>query len=885
MLTDLTYRLRALFRRQRMDDELHEELQHHLEREAEKYRSRGISPVAAIRQARLAIGGPEQVRQHCRDTRGTRFLEDLLQDLRFAVRQLQKSPGFTFTTLAVFALGIGASTAIYAFVNAALVQPLPYRDPSRLVALYEHIPVGERYHLSEFDYYAWKERNRVFTSLDVYRPDRFTLSEAVGAEEVSGAIISAAFFRTLGVAPFLGRDFRSGEDQPSTAQTVMLSYEAWQKRFGSNKNAIGSAVVLDGQPFLIIGVLPPWFHFAPVGRAEFWRPLHQLCSDNHSCFPYYGVARLNKGVSVEAAFENMSSIARQIATEYPQHNRDRSATVIPLSDAILGDIRPTLLALLSGAGLLCLIGFVNVSSLLLVRSETRRREIAVRGALGASRMRLIRQFTVEGFLLAAAGCILGMALTVCSIKFLANQIPENLLENMPYLQGVRWNTNLALFAISVSILGGLLFSAGPALYLFFSDMQKGLVEGGRTSAGRGWRRLGAGLVAVELAITVVLLVSAGLLAKSFYVLLHLDIGISSEHLALLHVSKPVSNTSVDENEDVREIELEQKVLARMKSLPGVTSVGVSRELPFGSGEGFSHLFAHFRAVGRPYVGLGEEAIDQTISVGYLEALQARLLKGRYFAETDNDSRPRVAVINRTMATLNFPGEDPIGKRIINEYDPEHPIEIVGVVDDLKDGPLDMPPTSAIYSPFNQLPTYNFYVTVRATQSEKTLLSSMVVAAHQIDPELIVDRQESMADRINNSQSAYLHRSAAWIAAGFSAIALSLGIVGLYGVVSYSVGQRTREIGVRMALGAQRSSVYQLILIEASWLAAVGIAGGIISSLGVAGFLRGMLFGVSPWDVPTLASVTIMLVAAALLASFIPARRAASINPTEALRAD
>jgi macrolide transport system ATP-binding/permease protein len=879
MLTDLVYRLRVLARRQHVEDELQQELQNHLEREAQKYCERGVSPESAKRQARLALGGLEQVRQKCREARGTRLLEELLQDLRFAVRQLRKNPVFTLTAILVFGLGIAASTAIYAFVNEALVKPLPYRNPSTLMALYERIPVGDRYHLSDFDYHAWKQRNRVFTSLDVYRPDRFTLKESGGVEDVSGAVISDGFFHTLGVAPLLGRDFRPGEDQPSAAKTVMLSYETWRNRFGANPHVVGTAVMLDGDSFVIVGVLPREFHFAPVGRAEFWKTLHGLCQDNHVCFPYYGVARLQEGVSIGAALENISSIAQQIAVEFPQSNRDRSANVISLADAILGDIRPTLMALLSGSGLLALIGFVNVSSLLLVRAESRRREIAVRGALGASQTRLVRQFAVEGFLLAAFGCGLGLAVTYGLLGFLARQIPANLIVNMPYLEGVRWNVHLLLFAVAVSILGGVLFSAGPALHLFFSDMQKGLMEGGRTSAGRGWRRLGASLVALELAITVVLLVSAGLLAKSFYRLSHVDIGIDADHLAVLHVARPGLQ------DDKGSLAMERQIIARMSALPGVTSVGVSTEPAVGSGEGFSHLFTHYRVAGRASVGVGDEAFDQTASVGYLQTLRARLLHGRYFTDADDASKPGVAIINRTMARQEFPGEDAIGKRIISQYDPDHPSEIIGIVDDVKDGPLDLKPTAAVYNPFNQNPFNNFYVTVRTSQSEKAILPSLVKAVHAIDPGLIADEEESMTDRIDNSQTAYLHRSAAWVVTGFAGLALLLGTVGLYGVVSYSVGQRRREIGVRMALGAQRHSIYQLILTEAAWLAAFGVTGGVAGSLALTGLLRGMLFEVSPWDTETLLFVACVLVAAALLASYVPARRAASVNPTEALRTE
>ncbi len=801
------------------------------------------------------------------------------QDLHFAVRQLRKSPSFTLTAIVVFALVIAGSTAIYAFVDAALVKPLPYRDPSQLVALFERIPVGDRFHLSYGDYLDWKRLNHVFSSLDVYRPERLTLKTATSPEEVSAARVSDGFFRTLGVSPVLGRDFRSGEDLLNAPQTVILSYETWQKRFAANRAVMGQTITLDGVPSLIIGVLPSGFHFAPVVAAGFWTTLHWQLPNTRDGAPYYGVARLTEGVSVATAYADISSIARQIAIDYPHSNRDRTATVILLTDAIVGDVRPTLVALLTGAFLLSLIGFVDVSSLLLVRAESRRREIALRGALGATRIRLVRQFAVEGFLLAGAGCLIGLALTFCSINILIRQVPHSLLDKMPYLQGLHFNPHLLCFALMVSVAGGALFTLGPAMQLFMSDIQKGLMEGGRTAAGRSWRRAGASLVVVELAVTVMLLVSAGLLTKSFYRLLHEEIGISADHLAVLHI------VGQDNWTDPHFIAVEKQVRSAMAALPGVTSVGDSEQPVLESGEGYTHTFAHFRVVGRTYLGEGDEANDHGVSVGYFETLRARLLQGRYFSEEDDASKPRVALINRTMAYKIFSGEDPIGKTIVNEFQKDLPLKIVGVVDDIKDGPLDTEPTPAVYMPINQNPTNDFYVTVRTSQPPETMLHSMVKVVHQIDSGLIADDEDTMTGRINNSQSAYLHRSAAWIVDAFAALALLLGTIGLYGVISYSVGQRTREIGVRMALGAQRPAVYQLILKEACWLTVLGIGGGILGSAATAGLLRSMLFGVSPWDRATMLAVVCVLAAATLLASYLPARRAASINPTEALRAE
>ena len=828
----------------------------------------------------LAVDDTAQVPKQFRNTQSTQWLRDLLKDLRYCVRLLRRTPGFVLTAILVLALGIGAATAIYAFVNATLVKPLPYREPARLMALFEHNPVGDRFHLSDFDYRMWKQRNNVFTSLDIYEPYRDTLTKPEGPEMVSAAVVSDGFFRTLGVTPALGRDFLPGEDRPSAPQTTILNYATWKYRFGGDEKVLGRTVKLGGESYTVVGVLPPEFHFAPAGRVEFWTTLHGECEGNRVCFPFYGLARLRDGVSSAAAYEDLSAIAREIATEYPQYSRDRTATLVPLTEVILGDVRPTLMALMSGAGLLCLIGFVNVGGLLLVRAEKGKRETAVRAALGASNMRLLRQYAVDGLLLAGLGCLLGVVLAKGSIGTLAKQIPPNLLENMPYIENIHLSVRVILFAAAVSAIGGVLFFAGPAIHFLCSDLRTRLTEGGRGAAGMGWRRLGASLVATEIAITVVLLIGAGLLTKSFYRLLHVDVGIRPSHLALLHVSRLSPGNDAASN-----IELERRVVMRMAALPGVTAVGVSGKPVVASGEDFKSTMGHYRAVGRPTMGPGPEPMDETVSSGYFETLGARLIAGRTFTEADDAAKPRRAVINRTLAKELFPSEDAVGKLILSAFDLQHPIEVVGVIDDIKDGALDLHPIPAVYSPFNQRPRSGFYVTVRMSQSPKSLLTSMVQAVHQIDPTLIANEEETMAARIDNSEAAYLHRSAAWVIAGFATLALLLGTVGLYSVISYSVGQRTREIGIRIALGAQKPAVYRLIFGESAKPVIAGLAGGLLCSFWLTAFLRGMLFGVSPWDKETMCVVVCVLAGASLVASYIPARRAASIEPTEALRAE
>jgi len=571
----------------------------------------------------------------------------------------------------------------------------------------------------------------------------------------------------------------------------------------------------------------------------------------------------------------MTSIAQQLERQYLNSNRSRSAMMLSLTDVIVGDIRPFLLVLLSGAGLLLLIVCVNVSSLLLVRSESRKRETAIRSALGASRARLVRQFVTEGMLLVAAGSALGIAFAYEAMQLLARLVPAEMMASMPYLHGLGLNLRVVLFAVAISVFAGLLFSLTPILRLPAADMREELAEGSRGSAGTIWRRFGANLVVVELAIAVVLLVGAGLLGKSFYRLLHVDIGLQPDHLAMLRIGARGERYA----KDAQVVALEQQILARIASLPGVKSVGITTDLPVGDGDGITQ----FQVVGKPLLREHNEANNRPVSSSYFTTLQARLVRGRYFTEAEDASKPRVAIINQTLAKQYFAGEDPIGKQISYANPPT--LEVVGLVDDIQEGPLDMTIRPAIYVPFSQYPDNDFALVVRTSQAEQSLLPEMSRAIHQIDPGIFTYGEVTMSDRINNSPSAYLHRSSAWLVGGFAGLALLLGVVGLYGVIAYSVSQRTREIGVRMALGAQRSSVYQLIMKEAGWLIAVGIVAGLVCSVAATTLMRKLLFGVSSWDASTMAVVAGVLGGCALLASYIPARRAASVNPVEALRAE
>ncbi|MGI8771410.1 MAG: ADOP family duplicated permease [Acidobacteriaceae bacterium] len=874
-------RMAGIFPAHQREREFADEIDSHLQMHIEDNLRSGITPEQARRDAILKLGGVESTKQAYRNRETIPLLENLLRDLAFAIRQLRRSPGFTCTAILMLALGVGASVALFAFVDAALIKPLPYRNPNRLVDVTETARVFPRANLSYPDYLDWKKYNTVFSSLDMYNGTGYLLSTPTGAEPVPGARVSDGFFRTLGIRPVLGRDFYAGEDLPGKPKTVMLSYANWQKRFGARKDVIGQTVALSGIPHTIIAVLPPEFQFALRGDAEFWAPFQagsSPCDQRRSCHGLYGMGRLRDGVSVRSALANMISIATQLERQYPDSNRGQGASVLPLSEVIVGDVRPILLALLSGAGLLLVIACVNVSSLLLVRSESRKREIAVRGALGASPMRLVRQFITEGLVLVVGGSALGLMAAYGAMQILLRLISKDMMSSMPYLHGLGLNLHVLLFAAAISLLAAALFSITPMLRLPLRKVQDGLTQGGRGSAGTTWRRLGANLVVLELAIAMVLLVGAGLLGKSFYRLLHVELGFQPDHLATLQVA--ISETRYPKDEQV--VAVERQIVSRAAGLPGVRAAGVTTMLPV-SGNGNTNWI---RFVGRPYHGEHNEVNERDVSSGYFTTLQAKLLRGRYFTGDEDATKPRVVIINKTLARQYFPGEDPVGKRIGDtDLSAKSIQEIIGVVDDVKEGSLDSEIWPATYSPFNQGPDTFFNVVVRTSQPEQTVLPTLAAAIHQVDPGIGTMDPATMVQKINDTPSASMHRSSAALVGGFAALALLLGVVGLYGVIAYSVSQRTREIGVRMALGAQRSSVYQLILKEAGWLTATGIAAGLLCSILAATLMSKLLFDVHAWDLPTLAGVAIVLGISALLASYFPARRAASVNPVVALHTE
>jgi predicted permease len=880
-------RLRAWLRKltglvptQQQEQDFSSELDSHLQLHIDDNVRAGMTPADARRSAIIKLGGIEHTKQAHREGRTFPLLETTLQDIRYALRQLRRSPGFTATAILMLALGIGASIAIFAFVDAALIKPLPYADPTRLADVAERGVAFPRSNISYMDFRDWQRLNKVFSSMEAYTGGGFLFKTSTGVEPVPAARVSDGFFRTLGIRPMLGRDFYSGEDRPNAPATTILSYGTWQRRFGGRKDVIGQTINLSGNPTTIVGVLPEDFLFPPRGGAEFWTTVHQLtsCEKRRSCHNLFAIGRLKDGVSFETAQTEMAAIAKQLEIQYPGSNRDQGAHIAPLPELIVGQIRPILLVLLAGAFLLLVIACVNVASLLLVRSESRRREFAVRGALGASPSRLIRQFITEGFVLVAAGTFAGLASGTLAMRLLLSLVSKDMLASMPYLSRLGLNSHVLLFTAAIALLAAAIFSLTPVLRLPTATMREALNDGDRASAGTLWRRLGANLVVLELTIAVVLLVGAGLLGKSFYRLLHVDLAFEPTNLATLFVSLP-QNTY---NKDELVVTAAHKIIDRVSTLPGVTSVAITSTLPV-SGNGNTNWI---RIVGHPFHGEHNEVNEREVSSDYFKTIHAQLLRGRLLTQQDDATRPRVTVINKAFADKYFPSEDPIGKKYGNgDLAPDSIKEIVGIVDNIRESSLDEEIWPAEYKAHNQDADSFFALVVRTSGDPKSIMPSLSAAVHQVDPGIGTFNELTMQQRINDSQTAYLHRSAAWLVGGFAALALLLGVVGLYGVIAYSVSQRTREIGVRMALGAQRGTVYQLILREAGLLTAIGITAGIVCALGASTMLRGLLFNIRTWDISTLAFVAIVLGAAALIASYIPAHRAASINPVEALRAE
>ena len=808
-------------------------------------------------------------------------MESFVQDVRYAFRMLAKSPGFTAVAVLTLALGIGANTAIFSVVNVAMFHALPYRAPEQLVHLWETRPAHEfvQMEASRPNFLEWQASNHVFSGLAGYTGMDFAMTGRGTPQRIYAARVTANFFDVLGVQPLLGRAFGGDEDRSGGERIVMLSYGIWQNRFGGDPKLLGQALTLNGQPYTVVGILPREFQFAKRGNAEVWVPLNPSPDEaSRRTFHWVNViGRLRPGVTVQQAQSEMTRLSQRLAEQYPDANTGGDAHVLSLRDEIVGPIQPVLFALLAAVGLVLLIACVNVANLLLARAKARQKEIAVRLALGATRWRLLRQVLTESVILALCGGTLGLLWARWGVALIIASIPEQILAFIPYLRGLSLNLGVLEFTLALSFLTGIIFGLVPALQGSQLNLQDALKEGSRGAGGAAHQRVRNVLVVSEIALSLVLLAGAGLLIKSLVRLLDVNPGFETQNLLAMPVSAPPTRYS----DQQRNTSFLRQLLDRTQTVAGVRGAAVIDTMPLNGGG-----TTGFAVEGRPSPAPGQapEANTRDVSPNYFSVMGIPLLHGRFFTDQDKPGGPVVLIINKTLADKLFLGEDAVGHRFIFNFGPQPIVaEIVGVVGDEQLGSLDKALTPVLYSSSIQSNDTDFTLLVRTAADPASVTAAVRSEIANIDPDVLISSAVTLRNVIADSPSVFLRRFPALLIGSFAVLAVLLAAVGIYGVLSYLVAQRTRELGVRMALGAQPGNILRLLLGDGLRLAGWGIAIGLIVALFVMRLLGGLLFGVAPSDVTILFSVTALIALVVLAACSLPAIRAARIDPMVALR--
>jgi putative ABC transport system permease protein len=873
-------KLHLLFKRRRQrEQELDEEIRAHLAMDVQERIERGENPDEAEANARREFGNVGLVKEVTRDVWGWRWLETFLQDLRYGLRQLRRNPGFTTIAVLTLALGIGANTAIFSVVEGVLLRPLPFKNPVRLVRIYGSNPQQgySRMMNSPADIADVRRQNSVFQDVAMFQGSGNTLTGAGEAEQIAGARVSGDFFKVFGVPPLLGRAFLTGENQKSEGREVILSHTLWQRRFASDRKILGKTITLDGEPFRVIGVMPSGFHFPPCEppfKTELWLPWNEPIV-GHGNRDVASVARLKPAVTLAQARTEIDTIAKRLAHSYPS-DRGWQLDLVPLLDSIIGPVKRPLLALLAAVGLVLLIATANVASLLLARSTVRRREIAVRAAIGASRLRIVRQLLTESLLVAIVGGILGLVVAFWGIHLLKAIAPQD----MPRLGDAGINRLVLLVTFAVSLAVGLLFGIAPATQASKVSLNTALKEGDVTAEGGlglfGRQRSRSPMVMGQVALSVMLLVGAGLLIESFLRLTSVPLGFNPDHVLTFWVELAGERYKRPE----RRLKFFEQILDRTRALPGVEFAGFTSFLALNGYATTSYTIA-----GRPVPPSGQEPESgyKAISPDYFRVMQIRLIEGRYFTADDTAEAPPVVIVNRTFARKVFHTEDPIGKQLhlMWGHEPRRR-EIIGVVGDARDAAVETTPGPECYVPLPRASVPPGLVFVARTRVEPLSLASAIRrAVSAVDKNqpvsLIQTMRELFSDRVAQP------RFRADLMGVFALLALSLTVVGIYGVLNYSVTRRMHEIGVRMALGAEKHDVLWMVLSQGLKLAVIGVAIGIAGALALTRFLTSLLYGVTPTDPLTFIAVSLILMAVALLACYIPARRAAKVDPMVALR--
>jgi putative ABC transport system permease protein len=884
--------LRATVRRSRVESEMDAELRFHMEAYAEDLVRGGVPREAALRRARLEFGGIENTKEECREARGVHFAETLLQDVRYGVRTMRRAPGFTLTAVLALALGMGANTAIFSVVNAVLLRPLPYEKPDRLMQVW-HTPPQKSFPgmpiftVSPANFLDWRTQNHSFEGMAAYGFGRYTITGSGHPETLRVVAATHGLLAILHAQPLLGRGFLDGEYESGHEHEVLLSYGLWRSYFAGNPDIVGKNIQLNGQAFTVVGVMRAEFDFPvsgdPDARAQMWKPMawtdhERAVRDNRN----YGViARLKDGVTLKQAQAEFDAISNRLAQDYPNDDKGWGAIAISMRDDLVSDVRPALLILQGAVALVLLIACANVANLMLARALSRRKEVAVRTALGATRRRLLQQALSETLLLAVAGGMLGLVFAhygvILIVKFLAQRLPRS---NEIALDG--W---VLAFTLGISLLTG--FAAGllPALRMAKADLHEALKQGlGRTAVDSGGSRTRNVLVVSEVALSLMLLIGAGLLIRSLWVLQHVNPGFDPSRVVTMAVSVPPGKFA----EPQQQIGYFGRVLERVRSLPGVQSAGLIDSLPL-SGDG-SHQ--PISVEGRPPAPMADlpEVDVRLISPGYMGAMHIPLLNGRDVDDSDVAGRPGAVLISESMAKSFWPNEDAVGKHLTLYFFPDLPRVVVGVVADVKMTAMnETQPAPTLYFPLAQLSPVRgaawrsipMSLAVRTGSAPLSVLPAITGAIRETDGDVPLLNIRTMDDSVSASLSP--ERFAMLLLGAFAGLALLLAVVGIYSVMSYSVSRRTNEIGIRVALGASRGDVLLLVVRQAMLLALIGSAIGIAGGLSLSRLMASQLYGVGPTDPITFVAVAALLMLVSLAASYLPARRAMRVEPTAALR--
>jgi predicted permease len=872
-------RIFALFHRRQLDADLEEEMRLHRELREQEHVERGLSPREAYYAAQRRFGNDLLLRERSRDMRGWSWLENPLQDIRYGLRQLRRNSGFTAVAITTLALGIGANTAIFSMVNAILLQPLPYKNPQRLVRLEttepgsaSPVPVA-----SGPDFEDWQKENRVFKEMAAGFVANKALTGRSEPLQLSGFEVSPQVFHLLGIPPLLGRTFTQDETQPGHDQVVILGYGLWQRAFGGDRQIAGKNITLDGKPYDVVGVMPRSLKFPDLWwgtKAEFWVPLtleQPAWRRQRGSHWLWVLARMKKGVTLARAQAEMTTISRNLQRRYPREDTGVSAAVLGLRGQLTKQVRPALLVLFAAVGFLLLIACANISNLLLARVVTREREIAIRLAVGSGRTRLVRQLLTESVLLFLLGGLAGLVVGWGALRVLLYAAPEGYI---PSITQVRLDGWVFGFTLGIAFLAGILAGLLPALHFSNPDLHSTLKEGGRSTASHH-RTVRSGLTVIEVALALVMLIGAGLALKSMARLMGIQPGFDPHNVLKANLALP--HASYKNDQEV--VTFYERLLDRLRALPGVESASATEYLPL-QGNPNATVYIEGQPLPENMYSSPEVAWCHVMP-GYFRAMRIPLLKGRDFTLQDGPGSPQAAVINETMAHLFWPNQNAVGKRFARDYRKPEWITVVGVVEDVKESGLAEAVTPEAYFPETQSADPWLAVVLRTSTPPLGEADALRHVVRGLDPQLPVYGVGTLSQIV--SQSSQQQQFVALLLGLFAAAALTLAVIGIYGVISYSVAQRTHEFGVRIALGARKQDVLTLVIREGLALAVIGIAAGLAGALALTRLMANLLYGVTPNDPSTFIAVPVLLIVVALAACYIPARRASQVDPMASLR--